>query len=119
MKFKDILKLAEAKGYTPILCHVARFGGSATLPNEQIDKAEEISELALMQEFLRTNHRIFVTVTIHPYKPDQPAYCADCLSLSSKNMGERLLDGFTFFGSYNEAMSEGIFEALKLLSDGD
>lgn len=67
-----------------------------------------------LQEWLRTK-LIFVNVDFDSYKPDVPKYFAEVKSLSCKNMGERLLDGFSLCNTYEEAFEEGLAEGLKIL----
>lgn len=69
---------------------------------------------SLLQKWLREKYNIFVTVDISPYCKN--IYSAGVLSLSSKNQGERLLDGFTMYPTYEEALEEGLREALKLIN---
>lgn len=69
----------------------------------------------LLQKWLREKHKIFVTVIFESYRPDCPKFSADVLSLSSKNMGERVLDGFTLYNTYEEALEEGLYQTLLLV----
>ena len=68
-----------------------------------------------LQKWLRNEHKIWVNVEFESYLPDVPKYYAEIKSLNSKNMGERLLDGFSLFKTYEEALEQGLLEALKLL----
>jgi len=70
---------------------------------------------SLLQTWLREVHNIFVFVDFESYSPDIPKYYAGVKSLSSKNMGELLLDGFSLFKTYEEALEEGLYNALKLI----
>ena len=70
---------------------------------------------SLLQKWLREVHNIFIEVNFIAYIPDKAQYAAYIKSLSSKNMGEILLDGFTIFDKYEEALEQGLYEALKLI----
>lgn len=72
-------------------------------------------EQSLLQKYLREKHNIYVSVDFKSYLPDVPKYYAVVKSIGSKNMGERLLDGFTLYSNYEEALEEGLFESLKLI----
>ena len=69
---------------------------------------------SLLQKWLREKYNIFVTVDINAYCNN--IYSASVLSLSSKNQGELLLDGFTMYKIYEEALEQGLREALKLIN---
>lgn len=68
-------------------------------------------------EWLRTEKKIFVTVEC---KPDifngSFYYVADVLNIDPTNGKDlQILDGFSIFRNYDEALKEGIEEALTLL----
>lgn len=69
---------------------------------------------SVLQKWLRDEHKIFVNVDFTIYVPNKPKFFATVSSLSSKNMGELLLDGFTLFDTYEQALEEGLQETLKL-----
>lgn len=71
---------------------------------------------SILQKYLRERHNIYVSVHFDSYSPDVPEYYAVVKSISSKNMGERLLDGFTLYSNYEDALEEGLFESLKLIN---
>lgn len=72
----------------------------------------------VLQKWLRDKHNIFVTVDIDPdlYKC-RTNYCADVKNCDSNSdsLGLRLLDGFSLHQSYEEALEEGLYQALKLV----
>ena len=70
-----------------------------------------------LQKWLRETHKIFVSVDFESYKPDIPGYFAKVESLHETNMGEILLDGFSLFTDYGEALEEGLHETLKFIND--
>ena len=70
---------------------------------------------SLLSKWLREIHKIHVSVDFDSYSPDVPKYYAVVKSIGSKNMGERLLDGFTLYSNYEEALEQGLFESLKLI----
>jgi hypothetical protein len=104
MDFKQFMELAKEKK--------APISISKAIENSDIVK---LYLLILCQKWLREEHRIFVSVDFESYQPDVPKYSADVHNLSSKNMGERLLDGFTLCDTYEQALMEGVYESLKLL----
>lgn len=71
---------------------------------------------SLLQKWLREKHKLFVTVTIDP---DQYRglinYAAEVFDISVDREGLRILDGFTVYQTYEEALEEGLFETLKLV----
>lgn len=73
---------------------------------------------AMLQTWIRNKFKIFVTVVIDPdlYK-STINYSADVLSLELEKEGLRLLDGFTVFQSYEEALEQGLFETLLYIID--
>ena len=78
----------------------------------------EASTQSLLQKYLREIHNIFVTVNpIYYFKGGNIGYAAEVNSLSSKNQGEILLDGFTIYSSYEEALEQGLYEALLLIKN--
>lgn len=70
---------------------------------------------SLLQKWLREVHDIHIYINIDSYKPDKPKFFANVKSLNSRNMGERLLDGFSLFDREEQALEEGLQEALKLI----
>ncbi len=70
-----------------------------------------------LQKWLRETHKIFVSVDFESYKPDIPRYFAKVESLHETNMGEKLLDGFSLFTDYGEALEEGLHQTLKFIND--
>jgi len=80
------------------------------------DRAISRPTQTLLQKWLRETHNIFVTVEpIYYFKGDNIGYSATVNSLSSKNQGELLLDGFTIYLNYKEALEQGLYESLKLI----
>ena len=79
------------------------------------DSCEAVYQTEL-QTWIRDKHKIFVSVECEPYSPDVPKYYAIVKSLNSKNMGETLLDGFSLFEKYEDALEQGLQEALKLIN---
>lgn len=70
-------------------------------------------------EWLRTDKKIFVTVTCNP---DIVAglfnYSADVLNIDFSNGKDtQILDGFTIYENYPDALQEGIEEALTLFDE--
>jgi len=79
---------------------------------EEIDDLIDALEKSTVQEWLLKEHKIFVSVKL---EPDKVKYYANVQSISSKNQGEQLLDGFTLFDEQADAYEEGLEEALKLI----
>lgn len=94
----EIFKISESLGFST---------------NKNLDKD---LNFYLLQKYLREKHNIYVSVHFDSYSPDVPEYYAVVKSISSKNMGERLLDGFTLYSNYEDALEEGLFESLKLIN---
>lgn len=71
-----------------------------------------------LQKWLREVHNIFVNVDIDPdiynSKVNYYALVKNC-DPNSKSLGLILLDGFSIYQSYEDALEEGLFEALKLV----
>lgn len=103
---KKVIQSAQDKGYTPILCHIAKFGGSATLPHTITDEAGQLCELTLIQKWLREEHKIHIALNM------------DIDGKFSFNTEGLSWYDSTFKGqySYEEALLNGISEALKLIS---
>lgn len=70
-----------------------------------------------LQKWLREKHLIHICIVMYPYQADVPKYGYMLLSLSSKNMGERLLIDPLIFNTYELALEEGLLQALNLLSN--
>jgi hypothetical protein len=122
--YKEVFQLAQSKGYDSILCTMARYGGSATLPHNVTDAASELCELALIQKWLRDDKGIYVTTkhfhdilegagenemdihqTLWEWEVVDTNNDKDWIDFSS---GE-------YHHTYEESLLEGINEALKLI----
>jgi len=68
-----------------------------------------------LQKWLRETHKIFVSVDFDPEYHKTGIYSADVRSLKEENLGEKLLDGFSLFTNYDEALEEGLHQTLKLI----
>jgi hypothetical protein len=103
--YKEVFQLAQDKGYYSILCHLAKYRGSAELPHGETDGASELCELTLIQKWLRDEHKAFVEVG-----QDKKVYFC-------KVYGKVLSPlGFTKnYRTYEDAMLQGINVALKLI----
>lgn len=72
---------------------------------------------SLLQRWLREKHLIFVTVKILAhFQPNAVVgYLPIIQSMSCKNQGYNLIEGFRGNQSYEEALELGLKESLKLL----
>jgi hypothetical protein len=89
--------------------------GEPMLIDEGDCSAPRQSEL---QKWLREEHNILVIVDIDPdIYNGKVNYTADVKNCDNNSdaIGIRLLDGFTKFQSYEEALEEGLLQALNLI----
>lgn len=72
---------------------------------------------SLLQKWLREEHKIYVTVDVSVY--EEPERFAAEIS----GYGERgvfmpvMIDGFTIYNNYEQALEEGLYQALKLIKN--
>ena len=98
--FTEVFEAAKAKGYNPILCHIAKYGSSAALPHATTNEASQVCELALIQKWLRETKGIKVFNTGMSYK-----ICgSNFATINSHHFA---------FRSFEDALLAGIKEALK------
>lgn len=75
---------------------------------------------SLLQKWLRKVHNLLIIVDINPdvynAKVNYSADIKNC-DKNSDNLGIRILDGFTIYQSYEEALEKGLYEALKLIKN--
>lgn len=116
----ETAKLAEEKGFdisTGAECWVRTLGGDiihnserrSIIEHDRVDYYLSQPTQSLLQKWLREVHNIDVFVN-YPY--DDPEYAADVRIPFGKR---KLLDGFTIFETYEEALEEGLQEALKFI----
>jgi hypothetical protein len=106
--------LAKEKGYST-RSEPYRYNKDGELTLLEGINAPAQSEL---QDWLRDEHAIFVTVDIDPdVYNGKINYSADVKNCdkNSDALGIRLLDGFTKYESYEEALEEGLLQALNLI----
>ena len=116
-------KLAKEKGFnefTKYLFFDGKEGETNTKTcNTNFHSSRYFSAPAqcLLQKWLREKHKIFISIWLHPHHKEntQEGYSSGVQSINSKNQGEILLDGFTIYSTYEEALEEGLYEALKLI----
>jgi hypothetical protein len=115
--YKEVFQLAQSKGYDSILCTMARYGGSATLPHNVTDAASELCELTLIQKWLLTNHKIHICITVVP--DNRWGWIHYYLNKIEKfEKGFELYEkdrNYEAIHTYEQALLEGINEALKLI----
>jgi hypothetical protein len=111
--FKAIFNLAVAKKYKPFH-NIERI----TAPNKELTyKQLLLIELWLIQRWLFDYKKICISIKAMTHQPDEPKFYPHVMGLSHSNMGEELVTGFLLYDTYDKAMMEGIFEALKLIND--
>lgn len=113
MQHTQVLKLAVSKGYKPVLCHIAKYGGSGTLPRTVTDEAEQLCELTLIQKWLRDEHKKYLTVI--PSYSDNRDNKKCFFEIAYGNKVKQLGDTYGYFDTVELALFEGIGEALKLI----
>ncbi len=132
-------KLAYQKGYTRLTVGIpytsvkkhyynrdGELDGDVTYMIQAISNGEDVTGFiydapaqSTLQKWLREVHNILVTVDINPdlYR-GRANYCADVKNCdpNSDSLGLRLLDGFSLHQSYEEALEEGLYQALMLIN---
>ncbi len=109
LNYKTVLKLAQNKGYDPVVVFVAKYGGSATLPHHIIDTATRLCELTLIQKWLRDEHTIEV---LHNSDKILTSKRADYYFSISRCSLEKITISHHI---YEVALLKGINEALSLI----
>ena len=69
---------------------------------------------SLLQKWLRDKHRLYLTVDVAVYG-DEGRYAAQLVGYHKLKFTNVLIDGFTIYNTYEEALEEGLQQALKLI----
>jgi hypothetical protein len=70
---------------------------------------------SLLQKWLREKHKLYVYINPTTYG-EEARYSAQLDGYGKKGIfSSPLIDGFTIYNSYEEALEEGLHEALKLI----
>lgn len=109
-EWKEVLRLAAKKGYTPFLNRSQWI----ELLKADIFTTYHLVEFTCIQAWLRNIEYLAISIKFDSYKPDKPVWYFTINSLSSKDMGEKYAQGITQCDTYEQALAEGIYEALKI-----
>jgi hypothetical protein len=85
----------------------------------QWDDFSKVIKAPLWQQatdWLREKHKIYIDVDSASYG-DESRYAACLHGYNSRKFHIHRRDGFTIFDNYNEALEEGILEAIKLIKE--
>lgn len=114
----QVAKLAKEKGFsmgfTPTVYSPEGELVDLTLPQYRGFIPTQAPTQALLQKWLREEHKLYVTVDVCVYG-DEGRYSAELSGYGKKSFMPVLLDGFTIYDTYEEALEEGLREALGLL----
>ena len=82
--------------------------------NDQEDFLCVAPTQALLQKWLREEHKLYVTVDVCAYN-EEGRYSAKLSGHGKEGFMPVLLDGFTIYSTYEDALEEGLRESLELL----
>ena len=109
---KETFELAKLKGFDEKICRCGGF--PECICNDPLPTQ------ALIQKWLRDNHRLHVEVKPWKSKEDVPTWHAQVFTLMRFNMSFQSFEYVTMFSygnEYEEALEKGIVSALNLLKD--
>lgn len=128
----DTAKLAKEKGFDALCTNT--YNSKGILSEEWNVNPEDLNEnnfyctkdnihvdytlaptQSLLQKWLREEHKLYVTVDVCVYG-DEGRYAAELSGHGKGGFMPVLLDGFTIYSTYEEALEEGLREALILLN---
>jgi hypothetical protein len=123
----ETAKLAKEKGLDKIRCNYIYNIGYHDLQPE-MDAFESFPKdsvsgqfhlalaptQSLLQKWLREKHKIYIDVDSACYL-EEGKYAAQIHAHGKRHFQKNILDGFTIFKTYEEALEEGLAEALRLI----
>lgn len=105
--FNQIFQAAQIKGYKPHIVFIRKAwgDGSGSISHTELDSYSELCELTLIQKWLRDEHYMYVSVSMYN------------VALVDKIGWDRATaaNGGSSLKTYEQALLEGINEALKLI----
>ena len=120
MNYKEVFQLAQDKGYRNYLSDIFAEQYTAGTRNEgysdleieaEVKEVENLLELTLIQKWLRGEHKIGVHLDL---QFNGYGYCWLLYDLSLKQ-DRTITFSKIYFNTYEQALLEGITEALKLI----
>lgn len=115
MTYNELFKLAQEKGYDKSIILFATGRESVTYDYNE-SEIDGLLSLALLQKWLRDEHRVDVNIPISFYDEKITWYNwkidGFIIDRTTSSAGEKLYG----FDSYEQALLEGINEALKLIA---
>lgn len=82
--------------------------------NTQNERFYSAPTQSLLQKWLREKHKLYLTINVATYM-EEGKYSAELSGYGKKHFMSPLIDGFTIYKTYEEALEEGLIEALNLI----